>query len=225
MEENNKLLEEMFKNSIKSVEENEFKAYLVLDEDFDLDADREDNNILPKVIVWPKKINTDGDTNEKFESIAKKIMNFTNNIGEKANPRIYVVKNDFEEFASWISQKFTGFVIAVNENDLINKVNPKYKSLENNINNDQKQVKTETITEQKREETITEPTIETQNLSSIPPINQNREQLAVPTYEQTKIRKRTPGFVRFPTFLLTIIAIASLGIFVGKIVYTYLSQS
>lgn len=58
-------------------------------------------------------------------------------------------------------------------------------------------------------------------------IKQSQE-VSAPVMENGKTRVLSKvgraGFVKFPVFLLTIVAIGSLGIFIGKMFYTYLSQ-
>jgi len=64
-----------------------------------------------------------------------------------------------------------------------------------------------------------------QNSSGIAPIDRSYEQNVPVVENQGPVRTLArAGFVKFPIFLLTILAIGSLGIFVGKMFYTYLSQ-
>lgn len=298
-DENKKKLENVLSNSVKTAEENEFKAYLMLDNDFDLDVDREDNNSLPKVIVWPKSVFVEGDINVRFEEITKKIIGFTQSVGQQINPRIYIVEDDFPQFVNWLKENGTykNFIVSISTNDLLSRANPKYNVIQNSSQNIQPVVgsapealapTSEVSSTIEQVPTVAvDPTIsvvqpektasEQQNVSVVAPtteINQTVNTPATPVDsnitninnqgnpaptdndqakgispvdhsldEQSKQQQNnvayqktlTPqpskmanvaraGFVKFPVFVLTLMTIGALGIFVGKMVYMYLSS-
>ena len=312
-DDNKKMLENVLSNSVKTAEENEFKAYLMLDNDFDLDVDREDNNALPKVIIWPKSVFIDGDINVKFEEITKKIIGFTQGVGQQINPRIYVVEDDFPQFVNWLKENNTykNFIVSISTNDLLKRANPKYNVTGNSSQNVQSEptlnpetsapsaeipttleqtptvavdptisvvqpennssekqtvnvaeVPTEPVNttpdlNQSVQPTVapevvtpiapvesnvtnlnnqvnTEPTVNSQD-NSIPPVNHSLDEQANQQQNNTGYQKTLApsskmgnvaraGFVKFPVFMLTLMAIGALGIFVGKMVYMYLSS-
>ena len=227
------LLEKVLSNSVKTQEEDEFKAYLMLDNDFDLDADREDNNNLPKVIVWPKSIPLNGDINDKGEEITKKLISFTQSVGQQINPKIYIVEDDFPDYVNWLktNETYKNFIISINSSDLLKRANSKYKTSEQS-NPETAPIVIENVNSNINQKTIAEPAPDNA-VSNIPPT----EKISQPTIKQenqgptlTLKPNNKPnglaraGFVKFPIFILTLIAIGAFGIFVGKMVYMFLSR-
>jgi len=61
----------------------------------------------------------------------------------------------------------------------------------------------------------------------IPPVDHSYDAMAQQQLQQkgpVLVRKKSAAFVKYPVFLLAVLAIGSFGIFIGKMFYTYLSQ-
>ena len=61
--------------------------------------------------------------------------------------------------------------------------------------------------------------------NGIAPIDHSLDPIPKQQNNAPTLTRKPSGFVKFPIFLLTIIAIAAIGIFVGKLVFTYFGQS
>lgn len=262
--------EELIKNlsgALKNAEEAEFKAYLVSDESFDLDSNREDNNNMPKVVVWPKNIQVEGDQEAKFEEITAKVINFTQNAGQQINPRLYVVDDDFPQYVNWLASnpKYSSFILPIKSSELANKMKS-VNNLEQTVSNvaGTSQIPVVGDTEVKAEEqpvvsqapvqpeisnnsTVSESVVGNVEVSQQPamamsesgsqvqvpaqgvapmvqpenPVKENNGPVLVKTPNTT----RRAGFVKYPVFILTLMAIGAFGIFIGKLLFTYLNQS
>lgn len=269
--------EELFKNlgnALKNADETEFKAYLLSDESFDLDSNREDNNNMPKVVVWPKNIQVEGDQEAKFEEITAKVINFTQNAGQQINPRLYVVSDDNPDYVRWLTEspEYNNFIISIKSSDLVSKmksanvnsepVPAPVSEQEQSVENSQPpvagdaEVKTEeqpvvsqapVQPEISNNSTVSESVVGNVEVSQQPamamsesgsqvqvpaqgvapmvqpenPVKENNGPVLVKTPNTT----RRAGFVKYPVFILTLMAIGAFGIFIGKLLFTYLNQS
>jgi hypothetical protein len=227
-------------NSIKKSEENNyFSGYLIPGNLFSLKKPNGEVDILSKFVIVMKPVSSiSSDVN--YEDIFNDIAKFTNsNAINNVSNSIYVVEDNFKEFVSWLKNKYPNFVVSVTINELQEQVkdivvtNINNKDISNDIVQNSNQQINQPVIENKDTNILQQENnqvLNSQDIDNKPSYSFDGTVKEVPEVDnhlnQPNVLKRSrmAGFIKFPVFLLTIIAIGAFGIFIGKMFYAYLSQ-